>query len=135
VRRQVLHVRAPAVDTFTLDEEGPTYVVPREDGVVVCGGTAEDGRRPGLRPGHAGRDPPAVRGPRPAPRRAPVLTAAAGIRPVRPEVRLAADRLPDGRPVVHNYGHGGAGVTLSWGCAAEVVALFGAASWEVSGRR
>jgi D-amino-acid oxidase len=28
-----------------------------------------------------------------------------------------------GRPVVTCYGHGGAGVTLSWGCAADVVAL------------
>jgi len=26
-------------------------------------------------------------------------------------------------PIVHNYGHAGAGITLHWGCAADVVAL------------
>jgi D-amino-acid oxidase len=28
---------------------------------------------------------------------------------------------------VHCYGHGGAGVTLSWGCAEDVAALVGPA--------
>jgi D-amino-acid oxidase len=38
-------------------------------------------------------------------------------------VRLETGQLADGRPVVHDYGHGGAGVTLSYGCAADVVRL------------
>jgi D-amino-acid oxidase len=37
-------------------------------------------------------------------------------------VRLAADPTAHGR-LLHNYGHGGAGVTVSWGCAREVAAL------------
>ena len=49
---------------------------------------------------------------------AKVLRHQVGLRPVRPQVRL--ERVGD---VVHCYGHGGAGVTLSWGCADEVTAL------------
>jgi len=36
-------------------------------------------------------------------------------------VRLERDRLGDGRTVIHDYGHGGSGFTLSWGCASEVL--------------
>lgn len=44
----------------------------------------------------------------------------AGIRPYRRgSYRLDAEDAA-GRLVVHNYGHGGAGITLSWGCAAKV---------------
>jgi len=48
---------------------------------------------------------------------------AVGLRPGRHEVRLTLERLSDGRPLVHDYGHGGCGVTLSWACAEEVVEL------------
>jgi D-amino-acid oxidase len=44
-----------------------------------------------------------------------VAAARHGIRPLRDAVRLERE----GR-VIHNYGHGGAGFTLSWGCAAAV---------------
>jgi D-amino-acid oxidase len=53
-----------------------------------------------------------------------VLTERVGLRPFRKlGVRVERDRLSDGRTVIHNYGHGGSGFTLSWGCAAEVVQL------------
>ena len=45
-----------------------------------------------------------------------------GFRPARDEVRLELERRHTGQ-IVHNYGHGGAGVTLSWGCARAVLAL------------
>ena len=51
-----------------------------------------------------------------------VLAERVGLRPFRRSgVRLERDRLRDGRTVIHNYGHGGAGFTLSWGCAREVL--------------
>jgi len=49
------------------------------------------------------------------------LTERVGLRPFRKSgVRLERDRLRDGRTVIHNYGHGGSGFTLSWGCAEKV---------------
>jgi len=48
-----------------------------------------------------------------------VLSVGVGLRPGRPTVRLESERR-GAKTVVHDYGHGGAGVTLSWGCAAEV---------------
>jgi D-amino-acid oxidase len=63
-----------------------------------------------------------------------VLAERVALRPFRKSgVRLERDRLRDGRTVIHNYGHGGAGFTLSWGCAHEVVNLaqydFTSARW------
>src|SRR3954467_9883279 len=44
----------------------------------------------------------------------------AGVRPYRSgSYRLEAETT-SGTFLVHNYGHGGAGITLSWGCAAKV---------------
>jgi D-amino-acid oxidase len=42
-----------------------------------------------------------------------------GLRPFRPgNVRLEAE---SDSTIIHNYGHGGSGVTFSWGCAQEIV--------------
>jgi len=53
-----------------------------------------------------------------------VIAERVGLRPFRISgVRLEADRLRSGRIVIHNYGHGGSGFTLSWGCAKNVLSL------------
>jgi D-amino-acid oxidase len=53
-----------------------------------------------------------------------VLAERVGLRPYRKSgVRVARDRLRDGRTVVHDYGHGGSGFTLSWGCADDILQL------------
>lgn len=53
---------------------------------------------------------------------AEVIETITGLRPDRPSVRLEAEPLGRAR-CIHNYGHGGNGVTLSWGCARDVVRL------------
>lgn len=56
-------------------------------------------------------------------RGAEVLGAAVGLRPGRHEVRLELDPRGYCVPVLHNYGHGGGGYTVAWGCANEVAEL------------
>ena len=51
----------------------------------------------------------------------------AGLRPKRNGTYKLAPEPSDGRLIVHNYGHAGAGITMSWGCAIEVAQIIAAA--------
>jgi D-amino-acid oxidase len=121
VRGQVVVVANPGLTEFFVGErEFPdeiTYFFPHGATAVLGGieqhGNASTAPDPALA-AHILRTCVAVE-PRLA--GAAVLAHRVGLRPVRPQVRLESEPLPDGRHVVHNYGHGGAGVTLSWGCA------------------
>jgi D-amino-acid oxidase len=118
VRGQVVLVEQVGVDRWVLDSDAPTYVIPRSRDVVV-GGTHEAGEwsRTADRPTAASiLERAAVLVPEIAGAR--VLRHKVGLRPARPTVRL--ERVGD---VVHCYGHGGCGVTVSWGCADDVVGL------------
>ena len=118
VRGQVVLVEQVGIDHWWIDAETPSYVVPRAHDVVL-GGTAIEGEwsrtpEPAVAASileRAARIEPRLAGAR-------VLRHKVGLRPSRPSVRL--ERVGD---VVHCYGHGGCGVTVSWGCADDVVGL------------
>jgi len=131
---QLVRLSSAGIDRFALDErdlERPTYVVPRRfDTVIGSIDLAYDADRLGLEP-----PPPdealtreiVARATRLEPRvaDAEVLESYCGFRPRRKRVRVEVDEaaLAKDRRWVHAYGHGGGGVTLSWGTAAEVVSL------------
>lgn len=125
VRGQVVRMSNPGLTEWVTDVDDPagvTYVFPRENDVVVGGvSTAGDGNLeidPAQEEAFIARAVSLV----PALEGQAILSRAVGLRPARPTIRL--ERV-DGHsvPVVAAYGHGGAGVTLSWGTAERVVEL------------
>ena len=128
VRGQVVILDNPGIDEWTVHDEdaaAPTYILPRGDRVVV-GGTAQPGEwdttanldtsRTILE--RAGAIEPLLRDAR-------VRQHKVGLRPSRSSVRVELaprTRGPD-RKLIHCYGHGGSGFTLSWGCADDVLRL------------
>jgi D-amino-acid oxidase len=126
IRGQIVRVRNPGLERFVLDEgnpEGISYVIPRSEDCIL-GGTAEEGEwdiepDPEIAAGILRRCTtlePRLAG-------AEVLEHRVGLRPGRSEIRLEREEAAHGLPRIHNYGHGGSGVTLSWGCAEETLRL------------
>lgn len=124
VRGQLLYVEQPGISDWLIADRGTelTYVVPRSEDVVI-GGTSEAGSwdtAPDEATAQAILDRAVTLVPELADAR--VLRHRVGLRPARPAIRCESVRTGD-RLTVHCYGHGGAGVTVSWGCADEVLSL------------
>jgi D-amino-acid oxidase len=126
VRGELLVVPNPGIDSFVAEHSDTggelTYLLPHRD-VVVLGGTADEER------GDRAPDEKVAAGivarcieiePRLA--GLPILEHRVGIRPARHQVRVERMTL-NGVELLHNYGHGGAGVSISWGCARYAVGL------------
>ncbi len=128
IRGQVVVLTNPGVDACVGDTGCggvDTYVIAHANTVVV-GGTA-DADEWSLDPDPATAAAMLARARRlvPSLADAEVVTHRVGLRPFRPSVRLQVDASPPPGIdlLVHDYGHGGSGVTLSWGCALAVSRL------------
>ncbi|MBZ9638933.1 FAD-dependent oxidoreductase [Streptomyces sp. PSKA30] len=126
LRGQLVVVENPGISTWLVSKDASgemAYFFP-QPGRLVLGGTAEQDVW-SLRPDPAVAEAIVRRcaALRPEIAGARILEHRVGLRPVRDAVRLERELLPDGRVLVHNYGHGGAGVTVAWGCAQEAAGL------------
>jgi D-amino-acid oxidase len=127
VRGQLVIVENPGIRTWLVSTDSDagttTYVFPHPDRLVLGGTTDEDDWSLTPDPVAAGAIVERCAALRPEIAGARVLGHRVGLRPVRDTVRLEREVLPDGRVLVHHYGHGGAGVTVAWGCAREAAGL------------
>jgi D-amino-acid oxidase len=126
IRGQVIRVMRDSIKDFfvSADNKGvANYVIPRTNDCIL-GGTADVE--------NWSLEPDAATAQRilddctelvPEVAQANILEHLVGLRPARKAVRLEAEVLPDAGVVIHNYGHGGAGVTISWGCAEQVLSM------------
>lgn len=127
IRGQIIKVRAPWIKTgFYVDYD--TYILPGFGGITTLGGTRQyesynlqidkydslsiRERCEALLPSLA---------------KATVVREAVGLRPYRSSVRVEGELITDSNGhqlrVIHNYGHGGYGVTTAPGTAAYAVQL------------
>eukprot|EP00961_Rhodomonas_salina_P188445 2543339-Rhodomonas_salina.1 len=127
---QLVHVEAPWLRTAVFADEEGWYAIPWcNSSKVQLGGTSEEHLMskqpdPAAQARILARNAAGI----PSLKSAPVVGSFAGLRPMRQSgVRLERERvlLASGTSVtvVHNYGHGGAGMICSWGCAKDVVRL------------
>ncbi|MFL6163355.1 MAG: FAD-dependent oxidoreductase [Jatrophihabitantaceae bacterium] len=125
LRGQHVVVDNPGLDDFFFEQNpGPESVsfFPHGDRVIL-GGT--NGKQDwNLRPDPAQTEAILRRCVAIEPRLAGVRIQAVevGLRAARARIRLA-EQTVDGARVIHNYGHGGIAVGLSWGCARDVARL------------
>jgi D-amino-acid oxidase len=123
VRGQVVCIKPRAYAGIMCDDKGPNhvaYIVPRFNDLVLGGTAQEHDWNLEVDPQDTAdilRKAAAIS---PLFNDVEIVKVKVGLRPARDEVRLEVEQR--GRKhIIHNYGHGGAGYTISWGCANQVV--------------
>ena len=123
IRGQTLLLDAKDIRVGYLDNEAVDHIFPRADGVLIGGVKAKGDWNLQPDPAIAADILQRCASIEKRLAGAPVLREFVGLRPGRHVPRLEAEEREAGGCVIHNYGHGAVGYTLSWGCALEVVDL------------
>ena len=118
IRGQVALIEPNNFPFIFLDNEIPLYIVPRKDAIII-GGTFEEGINFEVCEPET-IDKILINAYKifPELKKQKVIGNWAGLRPYRATVRVEREG-----NIIHNYGHGGSGFTLAWGCAEEVSRL------------
>ncbi|XP_068195787.1 D-aspartate oxidase-like isoform X1 [Antennarius striatus] len=126
VRGQVLKVEAPWLKNFIRCGDGWTYIFPGIHSTTVGGTRQQNDWRLEADQDDAKKILERCSELEPSLKRAKVVSQQTGLRPSRRNPRVERETvLLQGRrvPVIHNYGHGGWGVTFSWGTSVDVLGL------------
>lgn len=126
IRGQIVHVKNPGIVRCFRDEKGPLkhmYIIPRAQDCILGGTVEEHQENLTVIPEISETILKKCQSVEPRLQSIEILEHKVGLRPGRNEVRLEAEKLASGNIIIHNYGHGGGGVTVSWGCAEEVLQI------------
>nr|BAN78701.1 D-amino acid oxidase [Dugesia ryukyuensis] len=124
VRGQIIRIHAPWIKySFNKAEH---YIIPQSDGVVVLGGTTQENNWNTLPDENDTKN--ILNGCKTilnGLEECNILSVNVGLRPGRKSVRLEKENRTNFTTgnkytIIHNYGHGGSGFTLFWGCAKDV---------------
>jgi D-amino-acid oxidase len=107
----------------TLDNDNYILIVPRANDCYLGGTTVNDNWNTKVDPELSVNILARAQVLEPLLNNSKILHSGVGLRPGRKTIRIEKEILSDSRTVIHNYGHGGSGFTISWGCAEEVIRL------------
>ncbi len=125
VRGQMVKIKPTGLNEVIVDDDGPNCLalaVPRVNDIMLGGTIQKNDWNENIDPVDTKEILRKIALIVPDLKNIEIMSESVGLRPVRESIRLEIEKFGE-KTVVHNYGHGGSGFTLSWGCACDVVDL------------
>ncbi|XP_072938158.1 D-amino acid oxidase [Epargyreus clarus] len=123
IRGHIMRMNASWINYSVVDEDTGHYIIPNVNNCVIGGTHQENDYSYNLNEEDTKFITNGCQELIPGLKNAELLRHWVGLRPGRNEIRLEAEN-KDGKLYIHNYGHGGSGLTLFWGCSSDVLEIF-----------